>query len=106
MHAASRPWCFVGFDDQNETVCGIDRSEQLPASDSAIGGGCEVEDDALADESFRRAVVAIWLRAGDRARSGDLDFGKVALCQLSYSRAPGHSIRLSPPIARNRIRAR
>jgi len=54
MHAATRPWCFVGFDDEDETVCGIDRSEELASRDRAIGGRCEVEDDALSDESLKR----------------------------------------------------
>ena len=30
--------------------------------------------------------------AGDRARTGDLDLGKVALYQLSYARFMGYSV--------------
>ena len=33
--------------------------------------------------------MAGWIGAGDRIRTGDIDLGKVALYQLSYSRARG-----------------
>ena len=39
--------------------------------------------------SHRRPTVAP--KAGDRARTGDLNLGKVALYQLSYARNPGLS---------------
>ena len=56
MYAASRPRRFVGLDDEDKTVGRVDRSEELAAGERAIGGRCEVEDDALADESLQEVV--------------------------------------------------
>ena len=40
--------------------------------------------------------------AGDRIRTGDINLGKVALYQLSYSRAPGNTtiVALRAPIVK------
>jgi hypothetical protein len=40
--------------------------------------------------------------AGDRVRTGDINLGKVALYQLSYSRAPGNTtiVALRAPIVK------
>jgi len=54
MYAASRAWGFVGLDDEDETVGRVDRSEELAAGERAIGCGCEIEYDALADQRFQR----------------------------------------------------
>ena len=51
-------------------------------SDCITPGGVRFRDSAV-----RMGVFGIG--AGDRIRTGDIDLGKVALYQLSYSRARG-----------------
>ena len=58
----------------------------LPSEVSVPGTGlCET----VLCESRSSFAVARWIGAGDRIRTGDIDLGKVALYQLSYSRARG-----------------
>ena len=38
-----------------------------------------------------------WYGAGDGIRTRDIDLGKVALYQLSYSRSRGTTIIMNPP---------
>jgi hypothetical protein len=54
MYAASSPRAFVGFDDQDEAVRCVDRSEKLAADERAVGCRGEIKGDALTDESFQR----------------------------------------------------
>jgi hypothetical protein len=66
MYAASSPGGFVGFDDQEEAVRRVDRSEKLAADVCAVGCEGEIEGDALADEGFQLITCSHRVLSGRR----------------------------------------
>jgi hypothetical protein len=50
--------------------------------------GAILVDTGIRDEKSKRREAGDGFGAGDRIRTGDINLGKVALYQLSYSRMP------------------